>query len=47
MIIPWQISRPASVTTNEGTPRKAMIEPCAAPIAAPTRIAIPIATRPG
>ena len=26
MIRPWQISRPASVTTKDGTPRKAMID---------------------
>ena len=47
MITPWQISSPASVTTNDGTPRKAMIEPCAAPITAPTSTASPIATSPG
>ena len=47
MIIPWAINSPASVTTKEGTPRKAMIEPCAAPIAAQTAIASPIATSPG
>ena len=47
MIIPWAISSPASVTTNDGTPRKAMIEPCAAPIAAQIPTASPIATRPG
>ena len=47
MIIPWAINSPASVTTKEGTPTKATIEPCAAPIAAQIPTASPIATRPG
>src|ERR1051325_612866 len=44
---PCQASRPASVTTKEGTPRKATNEPWNAPIAAPARIATRIASRPG
>ena len=43
MITPFQASRPASVTTNDGTPRKATIEPCTAPITAPTSSAPPMA----
>jgi len=33
-ITPWNPSSPASVTTNEGSPRRVMIVPCTAPIAA-------------
>ena len=32
---PFQASRPASVTTNDGTPTLVMISPCRVPIAAP------------
>ena len=33
---PRQTSRPPSVTMKDGTLRKAMIEPCSAPMAAPS-----------
>ena len=46
-ITPCQISYPASVTTNDGTPISATIEPWNAPIAVPTMIAARIAIRAG
>ena len=43
---PFQASRPASVTTNDGTPILVMIRPCSVPIArpAPSTIANTTAT---
>ena len=38
-ITPCQISKPASVTTNDGTPIRATIEPWKAPISVAARIA--------
>jgi hypothetical protein len=46
-ITPCQIRKPASVTTNDGTPISATIEPWKAPIAVVTRSAIRMQTRPG
>ncbi len=46
-ITPCQISYPASVTTNEGTPISATTEPWAAPISVAATIASAIAIRPG
>src|SRR6185503_15346105 len=40
---PFQASRPASVTTNEGTPIFVMIRPWPIPMASPTRRAMKIA----
>ena len=45
-ITPCQIRKPASVTTNEGTPTYATIEPWNAPIAAHAATAMTIASRP-
>ena len=47
MITPCQASRPASVTTNDGTPMNATNEPWKTPISAPTAIAMRIARMPG
>ena len=44
---PFQASRPASVTTNDGTPTLVMIRPCIVPIARPAPSAIAIATNVG
>ena len=41
---PFQASRPASVTTNEGTPTLVMIRPCSTPIPRPASSASGIAT---
>ena len=38
-ITPCQIRKPASVTTNDGTPTRATIEPCPKPIT--TQMAMP------
>ena len=38
-ITPCQIRKPASVTTNDGTPMSATIEPCTRPITAQMTIA--------
>ena len=45
-ITPCQIRKPASVTTNDGTPTYATIDPCTPPIAAQTATAITIARMP-
>ena len=45
-ITPCQIRKPASVTTKEGTPTKATIEPWTPPIAAQTATAASIARMP-
>ncbi len=47
LITPCQISNPASVTTKEGTPISATIEPWKAPINVAARIARKMQTRPG
>ena len=44
---PFQASRPASVTTNDGTPTLVMIRPCSTPIPSPAASAIKIATAVG
>jgi hypothetical protein len=44
---PSQKSNPASVTTNEGRPRRVMMEPCRTPIAAQTSRATRIAAHHG
>ena len=46
-ITPCQISKPASVTTNDGTPIRATIEPWKAPISVAARIARKMQTQPG
>ena len=43
---PCQISKPASVTTNDGTPMSATIEPWNAPMAVPATSAARIAMMP-
>ena len=40
---PFQASRPARVTTNDGTPTFVMISPCRTPIARPASSAMTIA----
>jgi hypothetical protein len=45
-ITPCQIRKPASVTTNEGTPTNATIDPWTLPITAQTATATSIARRP-
>ena len=45
-ITPCQIMKPASVTTNDGTPTNATIAPCAPPIAAQIATAQSIASSP-
>ncbi len=44
---PFQASRPASVTTNDGTPTLVMIRPCSVPIARPARSTIASTTKVG
>ena len=44
---PCQIWKPASVTTNDGTPISATIEPWKAPIAMPIKMAMAMATTAG
>ena len=40
---PCQASKPARVTTNEGTTKRVKSEPCSSPIAIPTATAAAIA----
>ncbi len=44
---PCQISKPASVTTNEGTPMSATTDPWKAPISMPATIAAKMQSSPG
>ena len=45
-ITPCQIRKPASVTTNDGTPTRAMIVPCPSPITTQMVMAASIASSP-